>query len=58
MTTAGKYLAEGSLNLITSIHNIMQTFYYSNITEFAVNLKGILDEVKYKTTIQNMYKLS
>ena len=35
----------------------MHTLFYSNISEFAGNLEGILDEGTYKTTIQNMYKL-
>ena len=35
----------------------MHTFFYSNISEFAVNLEGIIDEGTYKTTIQNMHKL-
>ena len=32
----------------------MHTFFYSNISEFAGNLEGMLDEVTYRTTIQNM----
>ena len=35
----------------------MQTFFYSNISEFAGNLQGMLNEVTYKTTIHNMQKL-
>ena len=35
----------------------MHTFFYSNISEFAGNLEGMLDEGTYKTTIQNMQKL-
>ena len=35
----------------------MHTFFYSNMSEFSVNLEGMLDEVTYKTTIQNMNKL-
>ena len=36
----------------------MHTFFYSNISEFAENLEGMLDEGTYKTKIQNMHKLS
>ena len=35
----------------------MHTFFYSNISEFAGNLEGMLDEKTYKTTIQNMNNL-
>ena len=35
----------------------MHTLFYSNISEFAGNLEGILDEGTYKTTINNMHKL-
>ena len=35
----------------------MHTFSYSNIFEFAGNLERMLDEGKYKTTMQNMHKL-
>ena len=35
----------------------MYTLFYSNISEFAGNLEVMLDEVKYKTSIQNMHKL-
>ena len=34
----------------------MKTLSYSNISEFAGNLEGIIDEVTYKTTIHNMHK--
>ena len=37
--------------------NNMYTLFYSNVSEFAGNLEGMLDEVTYKTTIQNMHKL-
>ena len=33
----------------------MYTFFYSNISEFAGNLGGMLDEVKYRTTIHNIH---
>ena len=35
----------------------MHTYFYPNISESAGNLEGMLDEVTYKTTIQNIYKL-
>ena len=35
----------------------MHTFLYSSISEFFVNLKEMLDEARYRTTIQNMHKL-
>ena len=37
--------------------NTMHTFFYFNISEFAGNLEGMLDEGTYKSTIQNMHKL-
>ena len=39
------------------ISNNMHTFFYSNTSEFARNLEGILDEGTYKTTMQNMHNL-
>ena len=35
----------------------MHTFFYSNISELGVNLEGMLDEGKYRNTVQNMHKL-
>ena len=35
----------------------MHNLFYSNISEFAENLEGMLDEGTYKTKIQNMHKL-
>ena len=35
----------------------MHTFFYSNISEFAGNLEGMLDEGQYRTTVQSMHKL-
>ena len=35
----------------------MHTLFYFNISEFAGNLEGILDEGTYKTTLHNMQKL-
>ena len=57
MTSADKDKVEGCLNLKTSMNNIMRTFFYSNIYEFAGNLQGIIDEGTFKTTIQNMHNL-
>ena len=48
---------EGSFNLKKSRSNNMHTFFYSNMSKFAGNLEGMLDEGTYKTTIQNMHKL-
>ena len=42
MTTTDKDDVEGSFNLKASRHNIMYTFFYSNISEFAGNLEGII----------------
>ena len=39
-------------------NNNMHTFFYFNISEFSINLKVMLDDGTYKTTIQNMHKLS
>ena len=36
----------------------MHTLFYSNIYEFGGNLEGMLDEGRYKTTVQNMHKVS
>ena len=33
----------------------MRTFFYSNISEYAGNLEGMIDEEIHKTTLQNMY---
>ena len=35
----------------------MHTFFYSNISPFSINLEGMLDEGKYRTTGKNMHKL-
>ena len=37
--------------------NTMHTFFYYNISEFAGNFEGMIDEGTYRTTIQNMHKL-
>ena len=34
----------------------MQTFLNNNISEFGGNLEGMLDEVKYRSKVQNMQK--
>ena len=35
----------------------MHAFFYSSISEFGGNLEGILNEERYRTTVQNMHKL-
>ena len=35
----------------------MHILFYSNISDFAGNLEGMLDEGTCKTTVQNMHKL-
>ena len=57
MTCTDKENVEGSLDLKKLVNNTMHTFFYSNISEFAVNLEGMLDEGTYRTTIQNIHKL-
>ena len=57
MTTTNKYDVEVSLNLKTSRHNILYTFFYSNISEFAGNLEETLDDETCKISIQIMHKL-
>ena len=34
----------------------MHTFFNNNISEFGGNLEGMLDEGKYRSTVQNMNK--
>ena len=34
----------------------MHTFFYSNISDFAGNLEGILDGGKYRTTVKHLHK--
>ena len=48
MTNTDKEYVEGSLNLKTSRHIIMHTLFYSNISEFAGDLKETIDKGKYK----------
>ena len=35
----------------------MHALFYSNISELAGNLEGILDEGEYRTTVQSMHNL-
>ena len=42
MTSTDKEEVEGSFNLKNRINN-MHTFFYSNISDFAGNLEGMLD---------------
>ena len=51
MTSTDKEEFEGSFNLKTSRNNTMYTLFYSNISEFARNLEGIINEGTYKTTV-------
>ena len=57
MTTTDRKDDEGSFNLKTSRQNIIYNLFYSNISEFSGYLEGIINEVTYKTTLQNMQKL-
>ena len=57
MICTDKEIVEGYFNFKKPGNNTMRTFFYSNISEFAENLEGVIDEGKYRTTIQNMHKL-
>ena len=57
MTCTDKDIIEVSFNLKQSGSNTMHTLFYSNKSEFAGNLNGMLDEGKYKTTIHNMQNI-
>ena len=57
MTYNYKEEVEGTLHFKTSKNNIMHTIFYSNLYKFTGNYQGMLNEVIYKTTIQNMHKL-
>ena len=35
----------------------MHTLFNTNISEFGGNLEGMLDEEKYRSTVQNMHKI-
>ena len=56
MTFSNKEEGQGSFNKKIPGTNTMHPFFYSNIFEFAGNLEGMLDEVRYRTTVQNMHK--
>ena len=56
MTSTDKEEVEGSFNFKNRSNN-MHTFFYSNISKFAGNLVGKIDEGTYKATIQNIHKL-
>ena len=51
ITCTDKEEVEGSFNWRTPGTNTMHTLFYSNISEFAGNLEGVLDEGTYKTKI-------
>ena len=57
ITTTDKDAVEGSFSFKTYRHNIVYNFVYSNISEFAGNLQVILDEGRYKTSIQNIHNI-
>ena len=57
MTSTDKEKFEGSFNLKKSRRNNMHTFFYNNISEFAGNFQGMINEGTFKTTIHNMNKL-
>ena len=57
MTCINKDIVESSFNKNKSGYNTMHTFFYSNISEFAGNLEGILNEGKYRKLVQIMHKL-
>ena len=56
MTWTNKEKVEGSLNLTKPGNNTMHTFFNNNISEFSENLEGMLDEGKYRSSVQNMHK--
>ena len=35
----------------------MNNFFYNNISEFVGYVEGVLDDGKYRTTVQNMHKI-
>ena len=57
ITCTDKEEFDGSFDLKKTGNNTMHTFFYSNISEFTGNLEVILDEVRYRTTVQNIHKL-
>ena len=58
MTWTSTEEVEGSFNLTKPAANTMHTLFYSNISEFCGYFEGILDETNYRSTVQNMHKLS
>ena len=58
MTCTDKEEVEGSFNLKKPGNDTIHTFFYSNISEFSGNVEGMIDEGRYRTTVQNMHKLS
>ena len=56
MITIDRKDDEGSFNLKTSRQNIIYNLFYSNISEFSGYLEGIINEVTYKTILQNLQK--
>ena len=57
MTGTNKEEVEGHFNLTKPGNNTMHTFLNSNISEFGGNLEGMLDEINYISTVQNMHKI-
>ena len=56
MNWTNKEIVEGSFNLKKPGNNTIHTFFNNNISEFGGNLGGMLDEGKYRSTLQNMHK--
>ena len=56
MTWTNKKKVEGSFNLTKPGNNTMHNFFYNNISEFGGNLESMLDEGKYRSTVQNIHK--
>ena len=57
MTSTYKEEVEGSFNLEKNRSNNLHTLFYYNISEFAVNLEGMLDSGTCRTTIYIMHKI-
>ena len=38
-------------------NNTLHNFFNNNISEFGGNLDGMMDEGKYRSTVQNMHKI-
>ena len=56
ITSTDKEEVEGSFNLKNRSNN-MHTLFYYNISKFAENLEGKIDDGTCKTTIQNINKI-